>query len=572
MNKFSAYRQIVLTILLVFATCTDYAFSQQHKSVEETERAEAHMAFIDGIAAFENRDYQKALDLLTAAYVKLPAHPGINFALADVYMQINDLENAEYYSKQAIKLEPQNKWYHLQLVQLYHATGNTEAAISELITALKYSPDDRDILFELAQTYNNSGKLKKANEIYSKLLRIDGENITLRLEKLKNFNRLNMKDSAIVELNKIRDLDPDNLSTLQVLSNYYLEMNKLKEAREVLQDALQIDRTDPKTLIMVSDIYLSENKWDSVGITLGNVVSDSSVSDDTKLEIGRYLYSKFESDKGNGDIRSATSAVFQKLMEAETESGQILDLATDFFVETNQHKQALQALKRITTLIPTDDTAWQQRLQLLLGDGRTDEAVAVGEQAARQIPQDPIILYFLGSAYLSTQNYAKAAESLTEASALPARQSLKANIRGSLGDAYAGLEDWNSAFKNYEKSLELDPENPGILNNYAYYLSLLKKELPKAEEMALRALKIEPENPSFLDTAGWIYFQKGELQEARKYIRAAIDTGQASATVLEHMGDIFDKLNKPAEAKKWWQKALEKDSTRTHLINKLSNK
>ncbi len=570
MHTFFLHIRGLLAILLPLIICTSQVFGQQHKSVEETEIVEAHMAFIDGIAAFENKEYPKALDLLTAAYVKLPEHPGVNYALADVYLQINDLENAEYYSKQAIKLEPQNKWHYLQLVQVYQTTGKTDAAIAELTSALEYHPDDKDLLFELAQTYTDSDMLEKANQIYNKLIKLDGETITIRLEKLKNFNRLNMRDSAIVELNKIRELDPDNLSTLQTLSNYYLELNKLEEAREVLKNALQINSTDPKTLIMVSDIYMSENKWDSVGITLGNVVADSSVGENTKLEIGRYLYSKFDSDRQNNDIRDAASTVFQKLIETGTESSQILDLAADFFTQTDQNEQALQTLERLTTLIPTDDTAWQQRLQLLMMEGNIDEAISVGEQAAQQIPQDPIILYFLSSAYLSSQEYTKAVESLTESSTLPTRIPLKAKIWGSLGDAYAGLEKWEIAFKNYEKSLELDSENPVILNNYAFYLSLLNQELSKAEEMALKAVEIDPENASFLDTAGWVYYQQGELKKAQKYIQSAIDTGKASAVVLEHMGDILNKLNKTTEAKKWWQKALEKDSTRTHLKDKLS--
>ncbi|NIT56565.1 MAG: tetratricopeptide repeat protein, partial [Aliifodinibius sp.] len=59
-----------------------------------------------------------------------------------------------------------------------------------------------------------------------------------------------------------------------------------------------------------------------------------------------------------------------------------------------------------------------------------------------------------------------------------------------------------------------------------------------------------------LDTVGWIYYKQGQLQKARKYIQKAIDSGNPSAEVLEHMGDVLLKLNKPAEAKKWWQQAL----------------
>jgi predicted negative regulator of RcsB-dependent stress response len=62
-----------------------------------------------------------------------------------------------------------------------------------------------------------------------------------------------------------------------------------------------------------------------------------------------------------------------------------------------------------------------------------------------------------------------------------------------------------------------------------------------------------------------------QYEKALEYIRQSVDTGEASAEVLEHYGDIMDKLNKRREAREWWQKALDKDSTRTHLKDKISN-
>lgn len=545
--------------------------AQQQQTVETNEQMKARSAYIDGLAAFENEDYERALDLLTTAYVKLPDHPGVNFALADAYLEINDIGNAEYYGKQAIKLDHENLWYRLKLVDVYQASGKMEAAINELNRALEYHPGDEGLLQELANLHSKNGSYRKANEIYNNLLNLRGEDINIRLQKLQNYHELEQQDSVIVELQKIRELDPGNLSTLQVLSNHYLETDRLEEAREVLQNALKINRKDPQTLIMLSDIYMAEEKWDSVAATLGNVVADSAVSSETKLKIGRYLYSKFNEDKDNESIRQATGRVFKNIMESEPESGEILSLSADFFTETKQHELALRALDHTTSRMPTNDSAWQRRLQLLMTEGKFKEAISIGEQAAEQIPQDPIILYFLGSAYLSDQGHQKAIENLEEASTLPARTPLKKSIYASLGDAYAGLEKWDQAFKNYEESLEIDPKNAVVLNNYAYYLSQQQENLSKAEKMARRALEIEPENPSYLDTLGWIYYQQEEFEKAEQYIKKAVETGQASPEVLEHMGDVLIKLDEPQEARIWWQKALDKDSTRTYLKDKILN-
>jgi uncharacterized protein HemY len=80
---------------------------------------------------------------------------------------------------------------------------------------------------------------------------------------------------------------------------------------------------------------------------------------------------------------------------------------------------------------------------------------------------------------------------------------------------------------------------------------------------------MRPGNPAFLDTLGWIYFKKGDYEKAREHIAASIDTGQASATVMEHMGDVYEKLGDMDEARNWWQQALDRDDTREHLREKL---
>ena len=562
----SAY--VFIIMLSVIATSPVYA---QNQTVDEQEYTAAQTAYIDGLAAFENNHYQEAISLLNKAYVKLPNHPGINFALADAYLQINDLDNAEYYSKQARTLNPANKWYHLQLVEIYKAIGNIEGAAKELRYALTHHPKDIDILYDLAQTYTKLGKLEQSNAIYNKLLQLKGEMTSIRIEKLKNFNKLNMKDSAIVELENIRSMDPGNISTLHLLSNYYLELNRASEAREVIENALHINSSNPKSRIILADIYLTQTKWDSAQTTLAVLMDDAAVSDKTKEEIAHFIHSKYKNNPSNSAIQQIADNTFKKLIQSTPNSGKAYALAADFFLNTDQIQNALHALAQATDLNPTNDSFWQQRLQLLLEQRRFDEVIEAGKQAIQQIPQDPILLYMLGNAYLSSRRYDHAERHLKEASTLPARRGLKANIWGSLADTYAGLGDWDSAFEYYQKATDLGTQNPVIYNNYAYYLSRQGKELSKAKTLALRALELSPDNTSYMDTVGWIYYKQGQLQKAQTYIQQAVDGGNPSAETLEHMGDVLFKLEKSDKAKQWWQKALEKDSTRTHLKEKISD-
>lgn len=572
--RFMHYR-LLLSMLLLAATGAFFSLPAQPSSrdsskVSQEQLIDGKAAYIEGLKEFENENYERALDLLSTAYVKLPEHSGVNFALADAYLQIDDLPNASFYGKKAVELEPGNKWYHLKLAEIYRRAGKNEATIEELERALEYHPDATDVLFELAQTYAAYGEFLKSNKTYNKLLDKTGDTINLHLQKLKNFNELGMRDSSIAELQTIRQLDPDNISTMQMLSNYYLEMNKPEEAKAILKEALEKNKRDPKTLIMLADIYVGEARWDRVGTLLGDVISDPVINPEAKLTVAQYLISQFQQESSNRQLRQATSELVEKFVSSEPDFGPAYALAADFYTKVRENDEALQALAKTNELMPSNDEAWRQRMQLLLAEGKYEEAIEVGAKAEKNAPQDPFIMFFWGSAYLAEGQNRPAAEKLEEAASLPARKELKSAIYNSLGDAYAGFDEWEKAFSTYEKALEINPANDLVLNNYAYFLSLQKKNLEKAKKMALKAIQIKPQNASYLDTVGWVFYQLGEYEKARKYIQASIDTGQASAEVLEHLGDVMDKLGKPKEARKWWQKAFQKDSTRTYLKEKIT--
>ncbi len=101
-----------------------------------------------------------------------------------------------------------------------------------------------------------------------------------------------------------------------------------------------------------------------------------------------------------------------------------------------------------------------------------------------------------------------------------------------------------------------NPENAGVLNNYAYYLSLENQQLDKAERMALKANELSPSNPTYLDTYAWVLYKKGSYNDALIQMEKALKLeNNPSGTELEHYGDILYMLNKKTEALEYWKKA-----------------
>jgi tetratricopeptide (TPR) repeat protein len=125
-----------------------------------------------------------------------------------------------------------------------------------------------------------------------------------------------------------------------------------------------------------------------------------------------------------------------------------------------------------------------------------------------------------------------------------------------MGDLYHVKKMNTEAYAAYDSALVYKADNIGALNNYAYYLSLEKKDLDKAEEMSYRTVKAEPNNATYLDTYAWILFEKGKYTEARIYIEQAVQQGtDKSSVVMEHCGDIHYKCGDTEKALKYWQEA-----------------
>ena len=117
------------------------------------------------------------------------------------------------------------------------------------------------------------------------------------------------------------------------------------------------------------------------------------------------------------------------------------------------------------------------------------------------------------------------------------------NCLSIIADSYYSMKQERKAFKTYEKVLKIDPEDCHALNNYAYYLSLKKRRLAKAEKMSRITVTKEPDNPTYLDTFGWILYLRGKAKDAQPYFKhAMLYGGKDSAVVLMHYALVLEKL------------------------------
>jgi len=115
-----------------------------------------------------------------------------------------------------------------------------------------------------------------------------------------------------------------------------------------------------------------------------------------------------------------------------------------------------------------------------------------------------------------------ACTSITILSSVGAAPPWPAEVHQFMGLRAISERDTTTALKHFQAALEFDPHNAQVLNTMAYQMALDSQELDYAESLALRALALEPTNPNFLDTLGWILCQRGSPQPAVTLLRAAM--------------------------------------------------
>ncbi len=561
----------VLFCWSAFALFTSVHLVSGQTSQQPGGETEATRAYIEGVTLFENEEYEEALEVLTFAHMKLPEEPGVNFALADAYLAAGDLTNASYYGKIAVDMDPENKWYHLKLAEIYKEAGRNEATVEAFRRALDYHPEDSDLMFQLAETYVDFGQLLDANAIYDELMKQRGADFSIHLRKFRNFNALQMRDSALVELEEMREIDPGNLTTLRTISQYYLELGEEERALDVLNEARERNSRDPQTLLLLAEIYSSQQQWERMGEVFVSMLKDPLIYPSQKLELVRFIYSEFQNNPNEEQLVQQTDDVLEAFSNNEPDYGPAQLLAAEFYMQKGQNEAALEKLEKTNHLMPEQSDAWRQRMQLLFQMEQYEDVISIADSADTNAPDDAYIQFFAGASYMLSDQPDKAREWLENATYAPANRNFRSVIHSTLADVLSDLDKWDDARQSYERALRLDPNNHNAMNNYAYYLSEKEEELEYAEELAENAVSLQPENAAYLDTIGWVYFKLEEYENAREYIERSVNTGEAGPEVFEHLGDVNEALGDFDEAIKWWNKALENDSNREYLKDRIES-
>ncbi|MCB0736849.1 MAG: hypothetical protein KDC92_04990, partial [Bacteroidetes bacterium] len=140
----------------------------------------------------------------------------------------------------------------------------------------------------------------------------------------------------------------------------------------------------------------------------------------------------------------------------------------------------------------------------------------------------------------------------------------------SMAECQHHLGNYTAFDEQMDAVLAKHPNDATSINNYAYFLALGNRRLEKKKKMIKQALELEADNKNFMDTYGWVFFQKGDYKKAIEWLTKAVENNR-DWLVFEHLGDAYAKNGQLDSAVKNWKLSQENGGKSELLLKKIKN-
>lgn len=493
---------------------------------------------------------------------RLGADPEIDYErMGQVFL---DAGNHELALKAFQKAQEQNRGgkgnHAYNLANLYLQTNKPEEALQEL-----------KVYFD-AQRHT---KGRAAYELLAKIL-----------------TALNRQSELIPQLEELLKKDGKNTPLTVFLADQYVSADKFTEAETLYKSA--IDRT--ADLSGYRGLALMYRKQDRIGeliTTLGRALEQQKpnepsqdlqqdlrtiISDDVLL--GKVLAEgrKQIADEAmevrfssvflllrlamQGHKYDDADAFFQAALKAR--KGAFVALIELYGEALFTDNQFGRAAKLYETGLAEMTLSPEQRVEFLCQlirvyelDGNTQQAEAAHAKALELAPTHPYVHYLEGWMYSHAGQYEKALAAFERVlSRFGDNKALMKFVRSGISNVYVLQGDIPKGEAILEEMFKEDPNDPGLNNDLGYLWADQGKHLEQAEGMIRKALKADPGNSAYLDSLAWVLYKRGKYEEALVHMEQAIaDRGATDATLFDHLGDIYERLQKLDKAVEAWKKA-----------------
>lgn len=476
--------------------------------------------------------------------------------------------------------------------------------------------------------FEGMGDLKNASLSFEQASKYCGASIEIGLAYARSLTQLKNFTKALETLNK---LDANNPEALVLKGLCFRRLGDPTRAKQAYWDLTQVDSTSEMAYMFLASFYQRKAILDSAVWAYKNLVRIIPNNHEVLNELGKAQLSNQnpvgarEAFRMSLSIKPArynmdavlrlgdsfeldnqpdsTRAMFEVLL-AEDPNNTIFhrELARSWLA-SDSTSQALPHMWAVASLNPEDALAQRRLAIILIAADSLDQADSILTSLVESGDSDPSNHFYLSRIGFLSEDYARARDELKivtkEAAGLVdgwlglgfayrrlglddeeietyrdglmgmANEASAIQIYFALGAAFERTNQVDSAIAAFEQILDHQPDHAATLNYLGYALADRGLKLDYARELIAQAVKIQPKNPAFLDSFGWVYYRLGDFEAAVKYLSAAAEL-DSDPVIYDHFGDALQAAGKRDQAREWWQKALEQQPDNQAIREKLS--
>lgn len=430
----------------------------------------------------------------------------------------------------------------------------------------------------LAQS-NTTENLHKAIDIMDQLSNFEGSDNNIVAYKMQYYLQLGDSTAVIDEAIKLRRQHPNDTQYMILLADVYKIFNNTDSAKHYYDMAVETDQASGQAYYKRAQFYQSLGDTAAYDREVKTAIMQSDIDFEPKLAILNEFVQEFYADSTHSEY---IDSLFTNLTNQYPHEEELRSLYGSYLWASGSREAAAEQMRMSLDINPADEDNWLRVAQALfiIGDYPKSEQTLI--DATHYFPNNPTFYQLAVSNAIVQKDYDRALsyneKALEVADSTNTR--LMAQILCSKADIYYELGDTAKMLQLYDEAMMWDDTDDNLLNNYAYHLAVLDRDLDRAYDFIVRAVKLQAAeegkaSANTLDTYAWVLFKRKEYAEAYNVmaeILESADPDELSGDVYEHAGDIYFMAGHPDEAVDYWKKALDEDPDNALLRKKVKHK
>ena len=537
-----------------------------------------------------SHNYKKAIEVLKEGYKK-EKNPDYLERIAKNYINLGQYRKAYSYAKKALQKIKSPEVY-ATITRALIGLGKHKFAFMYLEQGIKEFPDDTLMIHFAANVYDAMDSLPQALKFYRKILKVT-DNLNIKIQYGSALVRAGYYDEAkpllldvekqleetdfrveislgtiyekkkeyeksLVHYSKANLLQPSNLTIPTKMALILMEMDSTEKALELLTQLERISPTNARIRKLIS--LIKDKSGDRNGALTERLASYALSPGDPNDE---YYIARYLADIGELQLAER----YLKKAIKENPNPDIVSMYAYLLLSQHRLRQARELLYNAIQDFPNN--AYLNALTAYYFEHINDLKLAKKYylKALARDSLNPKRYIDLATIEMRIGDTASAIHILqTGREKLNDNKDILFNLANILGQA-GKIDQMEDIYKALIKTDTIG--RAVIYNNWGYFLAKYGLKLNLADSLINLALKKEPDNPIFLDSKGWVEFQRGNYENALKYIKKAIENGAKDPEIFEHMGRIYEKLGDYNKAIQWYRRALKTDSSKKYLKERI---